>query len=199
MADHRSLCGLRDSGQCPSANGNGDNDADPNTALENRAASFLLKKGRNLSEISTPFRPQGRTGAVAEQDKTFARRWRIGVAAGTLLVPLLLSRTHADGPRCPFRMTFHVPCPGCGLTRSMEDIWRADPALSFRHHPFGLPIFLLCWLVLAGDLGRLPNFGEKFAQFWKMRRVTVGVTTVLLGLWAARLALSAYGSSYFLW
>jgi hypothetical protein len=141
--------------------------------------TYSLLRRENLLDISTPLQQEGRPGAMTDRDRTTARRWRIGVAAGTLFVPLLLSRTHADGPRCLFRMSFL--------------------ALSFRHHPFGLPVFLLCWLVLVGDLGRLPHFGAKFAQLWKIRRVTVGVTTVLLGLWAARLALAAHGSSYFIW
>ena len=136
---------------------------------------------------------------MAGRDKIIARRWRVVVAAGTLFVPLLLSRTHEEGPRCVLRWMFHVPCPGCGLTRSLEEIWRGEWALSFRHHPFGPPVFLLCWLILIGDLGRVPDFSAKFTQFWKLRRVMVSVATALLGLWVLRLFLMWSGSSYFVW
>ncbi len=133
------------------------------------------------------------------QNDSIGRRWRVGTAAGVLFVPLLLSRTTVEGPRCLFRALFHLPCPGCGLTRSLENLWRGEWALSLRHHPFGPPIFLLCVLVLIGDLRPLPHFPERFAQFWKQRRITVGIAAALLGLWAVRLGLWARGDSFFLW
>ena len=120
------------------------------------------------------------------------------MSAGILVTTLFLTRTHSAGPLCLFRLLFRVPCPGCGLTRSLEDIWRADGVLSFRHHPFGLPIFVLCWFILLGELFSAPHVAVGL-RLLQQRKVLLGLTAVLLCLWGVRLGLTLTGNTFFIW
>ena len=43
---------------------------------------------------------------------------------------------------CNFRKWTGLPCPGCGLTRSVTALAHLEPRLAWFHHPFGYPIFL---------------------------------------------------------
>lgn len=62
---------------------------------------------------------------------------------------------------CPFRGATGLPCPGCGITRSMTLATHGRFAESWRMHPFGgvillLLVALVCWGLLPRALrGRL--------------------------------------------
>lgn len=54
-----------------------------------------------------------------------------------------------DGPiLCPFRRLTGLPCPGCGLTRSIVALVQGDLDAAFAHHRFG-PFLALALLALA--------------------------------------------------
>lgn len=44
---------------------------------------------------------------------------------------------------CWFRWCFGLPCPGCGLTRSITSISHLQFENAWRHHPFGLLIYAI--------------------------------------------------------
>ena len=56
---------------------------------------------------------------------------------------------------CLFHSVTGLPCPTCGLTRSIAAAARLDLAASWRFHPFGA--FLLGALVLTPALPWLPE------------------------------------------
>ena len=53
---------------------------------------------------------------------------------------------------CWFRATSHLPCPGCGLTRSFASITHLHLADSVAYHPFGLVFFVLLSAILLVSL-----------------------------------------------
>ena len=108
------------------------------------------------------------------------------------------------GPVCLIRLLYHVPCPGCGLTRSMAAIWHGHLVLSFRYHPLGLPVFLVCILFvldafISGRSLRLRLLYDRGWGFLSRRGVQVAATLVVLGVWFLRLGLEAAGNHFFLW
>lgn len=59
---------------------------------------------------------------------------------GLLLLVLLFSY------RCPFRLLFGIPCPGCGMTRAFLCLLRLDIRGAFHYHPlFPLVLLLALW------------------------------------------------------
>lgn len=68
-----------------------------------------------------------------------------------------------DGPvLCPFRLVTGLPCPFCGMTRSLLALGRGDVAASVALHPLGPLIAVLAVLGLwrfarARARGRVPG------------------------------------------
>ncbi len=77
-----------------------------------------------------------------------------GIAAFGLLVAALLPRGWVEaGPSfCPFRMTTGLPCPGCGLTRSVVALAHGDLGGSLYFHPLGLLVVLALLAVAVVEL-----------------------------------------------
>lgn len=90
----------------------------------------------------------------------------LGVCAGALGAAALggagvLDAT-AQGPwPCTLRAVTGLPCPLCGLTRSVAAAGGGDLAASFERHPLGLPALALAAALLAalarGRPVRMPS------------------------------------------
>ena len=81
---------------------------------------------------------------------------------------------------CPFYNLFKIPCPGCGLTRSMLALFRLDIKESINANVLGIPllIFFLIYGILLG-LGK-ENILDKF--FKKNKRIVISLSLMILGI-----------------
>lgn len=77
-----------------------------------------------------------------------------------------------DGPRipaCPSRLLTGVPCPGCGLTRSVTSLEHGDVIRAWRYNPFGpVAMVVLAWYAVR------PLLGEArvcLVERWRVVRV----------------------------
>jgi len=81
---------------------------------------------------------------------------------------------------CPFKMLTGLPCPGCGMVKSMVSLYRGNLAESFRFHLFG-PVLVLFFtsalLVMTAELIRGRNF--RFRWLYNMKLAYV--VAVLMG------------------
>lgn len=126
------------------------------------------------------------------------------VAGAALAGARLLGATGGAGPPCISRLITHIPCPGCGLTRSFVAMWRGDPVLAFRYHPLGPPGFALCVLMVAVHLLALAvphtrSTVDRACDALLGRAGMLLAAAALLGAWLTRVALAASGSRMFLW
>jgi hypothetical protein len=125
------------------------------------------------------------------------------VAVLALAGTALAAFTGLPGLPCLFRLVFHFPCPGCGLTRSFTALWHGDFAHSLRFHPLGSLLFLLA-IVMAVRL-LTPRSSSARAKLdgvlrQVMRaRILKGVFAVMIALWLVRLGLMLAGDSTFVW
>lgn len=86
-------------------------------------------------------------------------------AWGDALIPLLiLTAAFVHPPHglgvtlCPSRALTDIPCPGCGLSRSISCAVRGMWSESFGYHPFGIVVVAICVATLLyGWLG--PKVG----------------------------------------
>lgn len=125
-------------------------------------------------------------------------------STAVLLGTLVLAYTPLHGPICLSRTLLHMPCPGCGLTRSMSAIWRGEILLSLRYHPIGLPLFLACLWGVVRALLRTPFHGilaqfESLAERFARPSSATLVFAFMVALWAVRMGLWYSGSRLFLW
>ncbi|MEY4384750.1 MAG: hypothetical protein RLY20_33 [Verrucomicrobiota bacterium] len=73
---------------------------------------------------------------------------------------------------CFFESATHVPCPGCGMTRSLSCAIRGMFSESWNYHPFGMFILALFLFTAAQSLfpkskrEQLAQFMESHAQFF---------------------------------
>lgn len=87
-----------------------------------------------------------------------------------LLLALCLGAYWALDLSCPVMALFHIPCPGCGMTRALKCLLRGDLAASFAMHPMLLttPVLFLYYL----KDGRL--FGNKWIDHGLLAVILIG-------------------------
>jgi hypothetical protein len=99
----------------------------------------------------------------------------LGIAAVRPLVPAGL------GPPCPLRTLTGIPCPFCGMTRSVTAVVHGHLGASLALNPAGILVVVVAvWLLIA----------------WRVRRITYAtwLVPVVLGLmWSYQLFKYATG------
>lgn len=120
------------------------------------------------------------------------RWWAIALAGATLLAPLIwLHDPDVDGHQtiCPFRALTGLPCPGCGITRSLVFLYRGDLLTSLRYHLFGIPTALFCAAVVAVSMTELFTHKRYFRPLLHNTRLAWTLATVLMAYHSVRLVL----------
>jgi len=66
-----------------------------------------------------------------------------------LVIAVMVAVMYGLGLPCPFKAIFHIPCPGCGMTRAYLSLLRLDFAAAFAFHPmfWSVPILLADYLL----------------------------------------------------
>ena len=103
---------------------------------------------------------------------------------------VLLAAAGLPGWLCPMKAATGVPCPGCGLTRAAEALFRGDLSASLRTHAYA-PVIVLA-LLLTGLTLLLPRsprlaFISRVEAFERRTGVTAIALVGLLLYWLARL------------
>lgn len=113
------------------------------------------------------------------------KKWiAIAAAVLTLLVPYLIHIFgHGDIEKaqslCVFKMLTGLPCPGCGITKSLIFLYQGDLAKSLSFHVFGLPLVLSCILLIGLLSVELITKKAYFRSLFYSRRVGYGLAIAL--------------------
>ena len=85
---------------------------------------------------------------------------------------------------CTFKMVTGLPCPGCGLLRSMISVMHGDVVSSFAYHRLGLLTIAYIFLQFFYRLGFLliPMQWARFAKFGKYLNKGIIVLAILFFL-----------------
>ncbi|MCB9597028.1 MAG: DUF2752 domain-containing protein [Sandaracinaceae bacterium] len=77
--------------------------------------------------------------------------WSTGLATVMLAISFALPAggTGLGIPMCWLKALTGVPCPGCGLTRSITNISHLHFAEAALYHPFGFPLYLLALVLVV--------------------------------------------------
>jgi len=110
-----------------------------------------------------------------------------GVAAawGLGVLPAML------GQRCTMAMFFHLPCPGCGMTRAARLLATGHVEASLEMHPLALPVVGVWALLMATTLWTTWTLGTPLAMVkGRLGRVALAVISVVYAavfvLWILR-------------
>lgn len=88
-------------------------------------------------------------------------------------------------PICPFAFFFHVPCPGCGLSRATFALLRGDVHAAFAMHPLVFVALPGAVVLALHATSRAPGsvLGERAATAF-----SAVLATLLFVVWLARFA-----------
>jgi len=85
---------------------------------------------------------------------------------------------------CVFRATTGLPCPGCGLTRSIVAAAHGRLAASFFHHRLGLLTLIYVFLQFVSNLFyiSIPKWREPLSRYIKLLHKGIILLAVLFFL-----------------
>jgi len=117
-------------------------------------------------------------------------RFRLPALAALVIIVLLPSEGMGV-LLCPFSFLFDLPCPACGLTRSMSSLLHLEFGKSFFYHPLGgLVVLLLVTCLFTNRPDRLVwrvHLNERFQiPVFTLRNVVF----LFLAVWFQRMVLS---------
>jgi hypothetical protein len=128
-----------------------------------------------------------------------SRHWVALVALAGLGFAAAAAFTSLPLPPCPFRVMTHLPCPGCGMTRSVAALLHGNLALSFRYHPLGAPLVLGALGCLALPLVPVDTARKLARRAPRQQTIALIAFVLLIAVWLVRVVLYFCGSGYFLW
>lgn len=87
---------------------------------------------------------------------------------------------------CPLKNLTSLPCPGCGITRSMVLFAHGDWAQAISFHPLGPVVYLLFWMAFIFGLRSIKQKEQRIPSRFLI--YTGGtLSAALLIVWVVRL------------
>lgn len=102
-----------------------------------------------------------------------------------LLVPLFIAEFETvhdivnNQSICPFKLLSGLPCPGCGITKSLVFIYKGDWLQSIHYHLFGPIVFLFCLGLIPLLIVELIQKQNYFNNLFFNRRLGMFMAGVL--------------------
>jgi len=125
--------------------------------------------------------------------RTNKKLFGIAAAALTLLVPylIMLSDAHVERSQsvCPFKLLTGLPCPGCGITKSIISLYKGDVMNSLSYHIFGPFVILFCLVSLAVLITELITKKEYFNNLFYSSRLAYTLGFILASYHITRLTM----------
>jgi len=119
-----------------------------------------------------------------------ARPWLLaGLAglAGLAILHVWVPSADASDAICLSRRLFHLPCPGCGMTRAMAHLAKGEWSAAVRDHPLAPVVALeaiLGWIAWGAALAAPRPFRLPV----RLETVLLANAAALVPLWLGRAA-----------
>jgi hypothetical protein len=136
----------------------------------------------------------------------FGRCWFGLACVAVLVLSAVLNGDHPTGSfeLCPMMHLTGLPCPGCGVTRSMIHCTHGDFAGAMAYHPLG-PAVWLAAIIGASSLAWPGSWrrglGARYRRKRKMvEHVTIGVIVLVIAFGVMRLVFHYVGApGWWIW
>jgi hypothetical protein len=94
------------------------------------------------------------------------------------------------GWACPFKATFGIPCPGCGLTAAIDELLHGKVLTALHTHAFA-PIFLAAFALIVVAACLPQRFRQSLSMAIRRVEIRTGLTawvlSALMLYWSIRL------------
>lgn len=133
-------------------------------------------------------------------DILFIRKAQVTVLL-LLTIGIILPSSGMGIPLCMFKLLFSLPCPGCGLMRSVSSVLHGDFLKSWNYHPLGIffaataVLFVLNLVMPRRSVSVVRRFFRKHNDPLEM--LLIAFVTFFIGFGGIRLmAYFVTGASY---
>ncbi|MDQ7821485.1 MAG: DUF2752 domain-containing protein [Candidatus Eremiobacteraeota bacterium] len=123
-------------------------------------------------------------------------------ALAVLLLSFLIPSGFFKHTLCTFKVLTGLPCPGCGISRSILQISHGHFIKAFRFNPMGFPVYL--FLIFCSFYNFIPQeIRDRVDSFLLRHKKACALASalfvaLLLALWTIRLVMQSSGSLIFL-
>jgi len=101
------------------------------------------------------------------------------------MIPFFLMLTNdndhlkSDQSLCPFKALTGMPCPSCGITKSMVYFYEGNLAKSVNYHIFGIPVIAFSLFIIVLFLVELKTKKDYFQKYFYNRKLAYGLAIFL--------------------
>ncbi len=121
-------------------------------------------------------------------DSFSVKRKLLGIAGAfiSLAIPFFIAEFESDQDiktnqsLCPFKLLSGLPCPGCGITKSLVYIYKGDLLQSLSYHLFGPATFVFCLMIILLFTIEIISKKEYFKDWFYSKKLAI-VLGILLG------------------
>ena len=117
------------------------------------------------------------------------RKFTVALAGATVIHVALVSLSLPSW-ECPFFRLTGIPCPGCGLSRSVLLLLKGEVGAALRYHAFA-PLFVLAFIALLLSILLPKSIIQPAIARAELTERKTGLTALILGglilYWLARL------------
>jgi hypothetical protein len=105
-----------------------------------------------------------------------------------LLIAPIYSANIASMPHfCLFEKVLHIPCPGCGITRSLFSVVRGNLFLAWHYNPAGLLLFFFTLFQIPARITALKYENTSELIFNGSRKISFFLLLSLVLVWMLKL------------
>ncbi len=97
---------------------------------------------------------------------------------------------------CPFKMLTGLPCPGCGITKSLVAIYQGEFLKSLQFHIFGILVMALCWIGIGTLTTEIITKKEYFNHILYSKKIAYTLAVILIIYHIVRLSFFIYQNSF---
>jgi hypothetical protein len=111
----------------------------------------------------------------------------MGIAGAAIILAfpcfIMATNPHVETSQsfCPMKMLAGLPCPGCGITKSLVFAYQGEIQKSLSYHIFGFPAILACVVTIAVLIVEIITGKEYFQNILYSRRLTYVLAFILGG------------------
>ncbi len=114
-------------------------------------------------------------------DSFSVKRKLIGIAGAfiSLAIPFFIAEFEiehnikSNQSLCPFKLLSGLPCPGCGITKSLLYIYKGDLLQSLSYHLFGPATFVFCLLIILLFTTEIISKKEYFKDWFYSKKLAI--------------------------
>ncbi len=125
----------------------------------------------------------------------------MGIAGAIIILAfpyvIMLTNPHVEMSQsfCPMKMLTGLPCPGCGITKSLVFAYQGDVYKSISYHILGFPAIIACIIAIVVLSMEIITGKEYFHSILHSRRLAYFLAYLLGGYHLIRTIIFIYHHS----